>query len=141
MTLDIREVTLGTLPEFVLREADELECLAGGLDGQMAVKRSVASSTRAFAHYASGELLCLWGYRREPEGATMWLLSTEAVNRHRIAFASASLALCEEMLREFRAVRCLVHCGHADALKWLSWLGFVRSGALTANFIYMQKGR
>lgn len=144
MTLAVREITLDTLPPFVLRAADEMECRAGGMEGTMAVRRSVAGSDRAFAHYAEGELLCLWGYRVENwlSGAVMmWLLTTPEVDNHRLRFARESKALLVALLREFSTVQCFVHNDHLVAVRWLEWLGFRRVKTLTPSFTIMQKDR
>jgi len=138
---DARRITLDTIPPFTLRSADVEECVAGGLTPQLAVQRSVAASDRAYAEWLGDDLLCLWGYRRYGPVAMMWMLSTPAVDAHARLFARESRALLGMLLREFRAVRVLVHNGHTQAIRWLEWLGFTPASALNEQFTLMQVGQ
>jgi hypothetical protein len=93
VTLRADRITVDTIPEFKLRDNDEMECLAGGMSGQMAVRCSVAGASAAYAHYIDGDLVCLWGYRWDEYSdrtVQMWLLTTEAADKHRVAFGRAS---------------------------------------------------
>lgn len=143
MTLVLKPLTLDNLPQFVLRKADELECLAGGMTGEIAVRRSILLSHNAFAHYWDDELLCLWGFRyiERPWSASMWLLSTSAVEQHPRAFARASKKVLEILQAEVYHIEVTVHVGYTQAIRWLEWLGFKRAEALNENFMTMKKDR
>jgi len=138
---DARRITLDTIPPFTLRSADVEECAAGGLTPQQAVRCSVAFADRAYAEWFGDELLCLWGYRAEGPTANMWMLSTPNVDLHPRLFARETRAILGMMLREFARVRCTVHNGHTQAVRWLEWLGFTPASALNENFTLMQVGQ
>lgn len=144
MTLTAKRIDLDSIPEFTLRDSDVAECLAAGLTPELAVRRSVAGASAAYAHYIDGDLVCLWGYRwenyRERE-AVMWLLSTVGADLHKMAFGRASKHFLKIIQVELRTVTILVHNQYADAIKWLEWLGFKRSRALTEHFTEMKRER
>jgi hypothetical protein len=142
VTLVAERIDLNNIPEFTLRKDDAMECLAAGLSPEMAVRRSVAGANAAYAHYIDGDLVCLWGYRWEDyrsRKAIMWLLSTEAADRHRQAFGRASRHMLDVLQVELWTITILVHNKYETAIKWLEWLGFKRSQALTESFTEMKK--
>lgn len=142
MILDVRKISLETIPHFILRDADEAECRAGGMSGEEAVRRSVASSDAAYAYYCNEELLCFWGYRIEDNCGDMvnvWCLSMPPVFRHRIAFARASREVNRMLGLLFPKMRVAVHEDYATSRYWLEWLGFKPTGTWGKNFIVMQK--
>lgn len=142
MILDVRKITLDMIPPFILRDADEAECQAGGMSGEEAVRRSVASSDAAYAYYCGEELLCFWGYRIEDnhwEMVNVWCLSTPAVFRHKIAFARASKEVNRMLGNVFPKMRVAVHEDYATSRYWLEWLGFRATGTWGKSFIVMQK--
>lgn len=137
MTLEARAINLFNIPSFKLRDADEAECLAGGMTGELAVRRSVAGSIASYAHYLDGELLCLWGYRwnnTNDKTVTMWLLSTDAVDLHKLAFGRATKRILRMLDREIAEITVLVHNDYEQAIKWLTWLGFERARTITKTF-------
>lgn len=144
MTLVADRITLDTIPQFKLRENDELECLAGGMSGEIAVRRAVAGADAAYAHYIDEDLVCLWGYRWDDyrtRKVQMWLLSTEAADQHKLAFARATRHLLKVLQMELSTITILVHNDYTDAIKWLTWLGFTPSRTLTPHFTEMKKER
>lgn len=144
MTLVAERINISNIPVFVLRKEDELECLAGGMTGDLAVRRSVAGSVSAYAHYIDGDLVCLWGYRWEEyrlRHAVMWLLTCEGADKHKLAFGRASLHMLSLLTPELRSIKILVHAGHKTAIKWLEWLGFSWNKQYTEHFIEMRKGQ
>lgn len=144
MTLVANRIDLDSIPEFTLRQNDAMECLAAGLDPVQAVRRFVAGATAAYAHYIDGDLVCLWGYRWEDyqtRRAAMWLLSTEAVEQHKLAYGRATKHLLDILQVQLHTITILVHVDYAESIKWLEWLGFKRSRALTEQFTEMKRER
>lgn len=142
MTLVLKRISLETIPEFKLRDDDETECLIAGMTGVIAVRRSVAGSAAAYAHYIDGELVCMWGYRWQEYSertALMWLLSTPGANNHKMAFGRASKHMLKMLEQEMTRITIVVHHQHTTAIKWLEWLGFKRVRTLTEHFNEMQK--
>lgn len=142
MTLHVKPIGLDSIPPFALREMDALECYAGGMTPEIAVRRSVAGATNAFAHYHEDTLLCLWGFRMDDpitRSVSMWLLSTEAVELHRIAFGRASKKFLAVALENFTSIEIIVYNDYTLAIKWLEWLGFTKVRGLTNKFSIMQR--
>lgn len=144
MTLAAKRIDLGSIPEFTLRKNDAMECLSVGLDPVQAVRRFVSGSNAAYAHYIDDDLVCLWGYRwedYETRKAAMWLLSTEAVEQHRLAYGRATKHLLDTLQMQLHTITTLVHVDYAESIKWLEWLGFKRSRTLTEQFTEMKRER
>lgn len=142
MTLVADRIDLGSIPEFTLRDNDAMECLAAGLDPVQAVRRFVSGANAAYAHYIDGDLVCLWGYRWEDyrsRHAAMWLLSTEGANLHKLAYGRATKHLLVILQEQLHTITILVHVDYAESIKWLEWLGFKRSRALTEQFTEMKR--
>lgn len=144
MTLVAERIDLDSIPEFKLRDNDAMECIAAGLSPEMAVRRFVAGASAAYAHYIDGDLVCLWGYRWENYShreAVVWLLSVEGADRHKLAFGRATKQLLKVLQVQLWVITIIVHNQYAEAIKWLEWLGFKRSRALTEHFTEMKKER
>lgn len=142
MTMLLNRISVDTIPPYELREADVLECLAGGISPELAVKRSVQQSNNAFAVYADEKLLCLWGLRfedRTKQEAWMWLLSTPAVEDYKVAFARASRRMLDILLSESPVIKVLVHTQHEVAVRWLKWLGFQIAEHYNEHFMLMRR--
>jgi hypothetical protein len=140
----LKRISVYNIPPFKLRKADEMECLAAGISPEIAVKRSVEASANAFAQYADDELLCMWGFRfedREGKEARMWLLSTDAVEKHKVFFARASKRMLDVLLQEAQVIRVLVHTRHTLAIGWLRWLGFQHQEDYNEHFMIMRRTR
>lgn len=144
MTMLLKRISVYDIPPFELREADRMECLAAGITPELAVLRSVQASSNAFANYANGELLCLWGFRFEDSRgreARMWLLSTPAVERYKTHFARTSQRMVKILLDEAPVIKVLVHTEHKLAVRWLKWLGFEIVEHHNEQFMTMRKSR
>lgn len=115
----------------VLRKEDEDECALGGMTPLQAVMQSVEGSTRSWAISHGGEVLVYWGFRANSiisGGCRAWMLSTPAIEKHRIFAARKSQALLGLLLEDFAFITVVVDPRYALAIRWLEWLGFVRSG-------------
>lgn len=144
MTMHLNPIDFYTIPPFTLRWADEMECRLGGMTGEQAVKRSVAGSDWAYSVHVDDELLCFWGIRyitREEGKVSMWLLTTEAVESHKIAFGRAAKKLLGALLTQVSQIDVLVWSKYDLSIKWLENLGFKRHETLTENFIIMRRGK
>lgn len=110
-----------------LREADKLECLAGGFTSDEAIAYSVKHSLRSEAVFAGDELLGIWGYCPSSilgTGVMAWMLTLPAADNHKIAIGRATLRGVAALLEAFPAIYVSVDDRHTLALEWLSWLGF-----------------
>lgn len=119
--------------ERAIRPADREEVLAAtGQEPASAALQCLSLSTEAYAGFAGRELLCLFGIRRASllgNTGYPWLLSTEAVGRHRTAFARISRGLLGQWAKDFDLLEGYVDARHAVACRWLQWLGFILDAA------------
>lgn len=130
------------LMDVVLRPADAVECLAGGLSPVDAILQSAALSDVARMITVDGEPVAFWGYgvTNVAQGeARFWLLTTPKVDQHRMWFARYSLRICNHMMTKFKSIHAFVHGEHDQAINWLLWLGFT----ITEHgpFLTMTRGR
>ncbi len=110
----------------VLREADILECAAGGLTPYEALSTSIAQSDVAYVIEWEGAPAAYWGWRVIPEGCFAWMLSTPEMDRRPLHTARESARLLAWLHDTYPAVYVYVHIGHTTSLRWLKWLGFTR---------------
>jgi len=114
-----------------MRKEDRMEMLQWTANGpEFAVADSVRQSDVAYAVYAEDdEILCVCGAKManvmEATGV-LWSLSTEAANRHKIAFVKGSKAVLDRIMREMPHVaefRNWVSEDYPAARRWLEWMG------------------
>lgn len=110
-----------------MRLADQAECRAYGIEPYHALAQSRERSTGSYEVWVGDALVAEWGYRIDSflsRHASVWCLSFDPADGHRIFFARRSRAIMNELLRHFAVLRCEVHAQHAQAVRWLTWLGF-----------------
>ena len=112
-----------------LRWEDEEECALGGMSPAEAVMDSVRRSDEAYRVVYEGEVLAYWGLREDcivGGRASVWCLSTPAMDRHPGFAARESLMLVESLLTDHYHLSCIVDSDYKRAVRWLEWLGFER---------------
>lgn len=62
-----------------------------------------------------------------------WLLGTEAVERHYVAFLRGSVKWRNQLLRRYPVMRNFVDDRNRAAKRWLKWLGFTLSDPVEMN--------
>jgi hypothetical protein len=120
-----------------MREADRDEVVAGsGRTPAGALIFSLRKSSCAWTAlidgvpevmFGVGDLNILAGV-----GAP-WLLGTDAIDRHYIAFLRRSVDWRDQLLRRYPTMRNLVHDRNRAAIRWLRWLGFKLSDPVSLN--------
>lgn len=111
-----------------IRPADAAEIAALGypnpLDGLL---ECLDMAVGAFSGFIDGELAAMMGYA-VPEmlgrHAMPWLVTTDVVDRHPLAFARASRRVVRTMLKDHALLENYVDSRHTVCVKWLAWLGF-----------------
>ena len=91
---------------------------------EAAIKRAQYSWTG----WIDGEVACIWGVETQTimgDAATLWLISTDLVEKHRFTFVRKSQIFIQELISQRFA---LIH-GYVDpkfdrSRRWLKWLGF-----------------
>lgn len=126
--IEIRPATVADAHALVLRAADraEVEALTGR-EPREALVASVERSASAWAGYADGELVCLFGVvPMTLVGVTgvPWLLGADAVTRYGRPFLRRNRLYVREMLRAFPVLRNVVYARNTVSIRWLAWLGF-----------------
>ena len=116
--------------EIQLRFEDEEELRLGGFcDPLEGVMDSVRRSSAAFTAEHEGEVLAYWGVREDcivGGRASVWCLSTPAMDRYPRHAARESLMLLESLLQTHYHLTCIVDSEYTRAVRWLEWLGFER---------------
>lgn len=116
-----------------LRWEDEEECAAGGMSPGEAVLDSIRRSTEAYTVVWEGEVLAYWGVREDciiGGRASVWMLSTPAMDRYPRWTARSSRYLVEQLLSDHYYLSAFVDCEYTRAVRWLEWLGFERGSKL-----------
>ncbi len=119
-----------------LREADEAECLADGVTGADAVRQSANGSLESYMITADDEPVAFWGYSMTSlvgGNASAWLLTLPAVESCRFRLARSSRRVIDYLLKRAQGIVVETHLDHAEAVKWLLWLGFDAWGMPKAN--------
>jgi len=114
-----------------IRHEDKLEMLQWTANGpEHAVADSVRQSDVAFAIYADDdEVLCVCGAKVDnviEETGVIWCLSSEAANRHKIAYVKASKIVLDRIMKEMPNVREFhnwVSNDYPAAQRWVEWMG------------------
>lgn len=60
-----------------------------------------------------------------------WLLGTDAVERHYVAFLRCSVGFRDQLLRRYSTLRNFVDARNRASIRWLRWLGFTLSDPVT----------
>lgn len=56
-----------------------------------------------------------------------WLLGTDAVERHYVAFLRCSVGFRDQLLQRYSTLRNFVDVRNRASIRWLRWLGFTLS--------------
>lgn len=144
MTLQIKRInSVEELPKFKLRPSDELECLAGGMTGEEAIRYGVEDSQECYLMTYKGDIVGIWGFRSSTflgEVAYAWFLSTEHGSKYPYKFARESVRIVNYMLQSYPFVKALVHVDYHLAIEWLGWLKF-EIEKTEGDFHLMSRGR
>ncbi len=110
-----------------MRDEDQAECLALGVDPLRALELSRERSYAFESVYRKGKKVAEWGYRVDSfltSSASVWMLSFEPAGEAKVFFARRSRELLEDLLERFETLHCEVHAKYLKAVRWLEWLGF-----------------
>lgn len=112
----------------VMREADRREAEAAlGMSPLEGLRLSLSASVEAWTGTADGEVVCIFGVAPFSvlggEGCP-WLLGSDLVERHGMAFARRNRAMVRRWLGLFPVLRNWVDARHTVAVRWIGWMGF-----------------
>ena len=95
-------------------------------DAPRILTRALAASFIANAALVDGEVAVVWGLSASllSNSAELWMIGTDLIEQHRIAFLRRSLAAIDEFAPYFRNLHGWVAADFAKSIRWLEWLGF-----------------
>lgn len=110
-----------------MSEEDRAEVIAAGIDPIKTFITGMEQSPVTGAYTLDGEVLAVYGCMPDPrlKGTGIpWMIATAEFRDHPRDVAELSMPMVESMHRHFHLLHNLVHCKHAVAQRWLTWLGF-----------------
>ncbi len=111
-----------------LRLADRHEVWAWGMmTPETAVLTCMRTADMAKVGLADGVPVCVFGVGPASilSGiGSPWLLGTDDVDRHAVAFLRGSRVWLDQMLERYSRLANWVDCRNEVSIRWLSWLGF-----------------
>lgn len=133
--IPLTTVNLDIVRGAVFRVDDENECALAGNTAAEAAFNSALHADASYSVYCGGELVGFAGYKYDGVlgPCDLWLLTTPAVERHKIAFVRFAHAACAR-LRPCHQLRIVVAIEYVRALRLAESLGF-RFRPLTDNFV------
>lgn len=115
-----------------VREADriEFECIQGlSVADELASAISISEDARAFVR--DGRVVAVFGCARYDDRIGVpWLISTEAVLKHRREFLRNCLIEIGHMRKRYAALINYTDARYALALRWMVWMGFDQQEAV-----------
>jgi hypothetical protein len=114
-----------------IRQEDREEIVASdGPDVYDTILESVRRSEEAWALLIDGELACIWGVVRSPNGlgsvadGVVWMLSTNVINRKPKTFWRECKRLVPELVARWGLLVNAIDIRHEKAIRWGNRLGF-----------------
>jgi hypothetical protein len=110
-----------------LRAGDAAEVLLLGLDGVEAIERSMRDSFASECIVIDGEPAAVLGLSMPDLASGVgvpWILTTDAVERHPIAFGRATRRILNRALDVAYRLENFTDARYTRALAWIEWLGF-----------------
>ena len=118
-----------------MRVADRQEIWAAGHRTPIqALERAARLSNQVWVGCAAGEPGAVWGVAPASllgETGIPWLLGTDLIERHAVAFLRGCRGALDDLQRGFLVLRNLVDARNGLALRWLRWLGFTIEPAVS----------
>lgn len=116
-----------------MRKADADEIAALGFASPLdALRESLSLSTAAITAFVDGEPVGIVGIAVPHligEVAAPWLVTTDVVDRHPLAFARASRRILPLLIAGFSSAENWVDARYTSCIEWLRWLGFTVDAA------------
>lgn len=114
-----------------MRQADRDEIAAGsGYSAAKALAFSLRKSSVAYTAMIDGVPEIMFGVgdiNVLTRTGAPWLLGTDAVTTHYVAFLRRSVDWREQLLRRYRVLMNAVDDRNTASKRWLKWLGFTLS--------------
>jgi len=95
-----------------------------GLDPAELLRAALPGYT--YTGLVGSRVACMWGivFGSLGQFPSMWVLTTELVDEHRVEFLRESRKFVRWATAEFGPLEGFCDCANPSAARWLSWLGF-----------------
>ena len=110
-----------------LRKADRDEIFAmEGIDPKLAVAYSIACASPGWAAELDGRTEAVFGVGTLDGGriGRPWLVGTDEVEKHPVAFYRLSRGIIDEMKARYAVLENWVDARNKLSIRWLAWAGF-----------------
>lgn len=110
-----------------MRAGDVDECLMFGVTGAQAIEAGLKASVITGCLLVDGEPAAVYGLHVPNLMASIgqpWILTSEAIETHRIGYARAARALVQRAFRVVARLENVVDIRYQRAVNLLEWLGF-----------------
>lgn len=110
-----------------LRAGDAAEVLLFGLDGVQAIEQSMRDSIASECIVIDGEPAAVLGLLMPDLTSGVgvpWILTTDAVEHHKVAFGRATRRILNRALDVTQRLENVTDARYTRALAWIEWLGF-----------------
>lgn len=114
-------------PRLRAADVEEIRAIAN-LEPYAALRASFMWSVPSWTGIVGGELVCMFGVTPHwplARGVGQpWLLGSDAIERHAVAFLRCSRPCLRDMLKAFRRLENFIDARNRVSIRWLEWLGF-----------------
>lgn len=111
-----------------LEDRREIQASGGFTIPEKAVRAAINCSVEAWAAYAGGDLVAVFGVRlqRDPRGDWWipWMMVSEKASSHPLTVWRASRPLFNHLRSKYPRMVQMVHARYVSAIRWVEKLGF-----------------
>ena len=93
----------------------------------------VCSQVEVYAWVVDGVPAVMFGVNAEGSVGVPWLLATDAINFHSVAFLRQARLICWDWLKQYGTLVNYVHADNEQCILWLISLGFAFPGSAMIN--------
>lgn len=93
----------------------------------LALRETFDNAEVRIASYIGDEIMAVWGFTKKSllsNDAYVWLIASEAVEKHWFTFARESKRMLGLIDGEYGSLENYVDAGNDQIIRWLKWLGF-----------------
>lgn len=109
-----------------MREHEKMEFAVIQEDPIKLIKDSLERSDVAWSAFVDGQIVCMWGIKRESliTGGHIWLVTTPLVEKHARRFLRENRRVVREAVKTYYLLYGYVDAAYLKSCKWMEWLGF-----------------
>lgn len=122
-----------------LRYREAMAFEQSGLDPFRTIEREMAYSHMTFTGLVDRQVAVIVGLHAEnvlSDVAYIWMLGTDLVEAHPLAFFRHTQRFIADMHRNYRTLYCLSDASFWESHRWLQWLGFKSTGSWNGTIMF-----